>query len=465
MSEAARADELDEATLSRVENVLREASGLTLATSVRRSLSTALTRAAEARKMETGQFLQKLLAREPAMVEAFIEFAVIGETYFFRHPEHLRELARVAIIQTGPFRVWSAGCATGEEAYSISMSLLAAGVPPERVRVMATDISARALQRARSGTYGPWSVRRIEPLMEKRFLSIQGEVVTVSPQACKPVEFHRHNLVQDPAPVSEQNAVFCRNVLIYFPHDVVRQVLAKLIGALSPGGLLFLSPAEVPLTHGMGLELLDANGSPVLRLPLQRGGVSTDGGAWLDPNSRPRLSLPRRVESPLAPAPTSSRPVTPTPAPPAPSKLEAPSPAPPVSDSSDLLRQALAAAREGRYDDAEALAREAARKLVPEAYLLLAMVAEARGELKGAVDAVRKALYLDPQMALGHATLVTLYTRLNRREDAERARQNALRALDGLDDEHQLRGVETMTAGGLRQALAGRGWTGRSGTY
>jgi chemotaxis protein methyltransferase CheR len=76
---------------------------------------------------------------------------------------------------------------------------------------------------------------------------------------------------------------------------------------------------------------------------------------------------------------------------------------------------------------------------------------------------VRKALYLDPQMALGHATLMTLYARLNRREEAERARQNALRALDGLDDEHQLRGVETMTAGGLRQALAARdraGWQG-----
>jgi chemotaxis protein methyltransferase CheR len=84
------------------------------------------------------------------------------------------------------------------------------------------------------------------------------------------------------------------------------------------------------------------------------------------------------------------------------------------------------------------------------------MVSESRGNLNAAVDLVKKALYLDPSMALGHATLVTLYTRLNQREQAERARQNALRVLDGLDDEHQLRGVETMTAGGLRQALAAR---------
>ena len=171
MSEGPRVDSLDEATLSRVEEVLREASGMTLASSVRRSLSTALTRASEARGMEIPAFLQKLLAREPAVVEQFIEYAVIGETYFFRHPEHLRELGRVAALkEDGLFRVWSAGCATGEEAYSIAMTLLAAGLPVERIRVTASDISSRSLQRARAATYGPWSVRRIEPSMERRFL-------------------------------------------------------------------------------------------------------------------------------------------------------------------------------------------------------------------------------------------------------------------------------------------------------
>ncbi|MCP3101735.1 chemotaxis protein CheR, partial [Myxococcus sp. K15C18031901] len=127
------------------------------------------------------------------------------------------------------------------------------------------------------------------------------------------------------------------------------------------------------------------------------------------------------------------------------------------------LARAVEAARAGRHVEAEALAREAAKALVPEAYLLLAMVAEGRGDLNGAVEAVRKALYLEPRLALGHATLVALYGRMERREDAERSRQNALRALDGLDDEQPLRGVEAMTAGGLRQALAPRtqaGWQG-----
>ncbi|MBN1210642.1 MAG: chemotaxis protein CheR [Myxococcaceae bacterium] len=433
---------------------------MTLASSVRRSLGTALTRAAEARGMELSAFLQRLLAREAGVVESFIEYAVIGETYFFRHPEHLRELARVATEkEEGLFRVWSAGCATGEEAYSIAMALLAAGLPAERIRVTASDISSRSLQRARAATYGPWSVRRIEPSMERRFLTPQGDLVMVNSQARRPVEFLRHNLVLDAAPVGDQDAVFCRNVLIYFPPELVRQVLTKLIAALVPGGLLFLAPAELPLTNGLGLEPVEVADTQVMRVPRVKPPPAESRAAPAPPRVTPEVlrKLSGPPPAPARPAPPPA-PITPAPIP--------PSPAPAAADSTardDVLRQALAAAQEGNFDKAEELAREAARKLAPEAYLLLAMVAEARGNLNGAVDLVRKALYLDPQMALGHATLVTLYTRLNRREDAERARQNALRALDGLDDEHQLRGVETMTAGGLRQALAVRsraGWQG-----
>lgn len=444
MSEVARADALDEATLGRVEEVLREASGMTLASSVRRSLSTALTRAAEARGLEIAFFLQRLLARDPAFVESFIEYAVIGETYFFRHPEHLRELARAATLkEDGLYRVWSAGCATGEEAYSIAMTLLAAGLPVERIRVLATDISARSLQRARAATYGPWSVRRIEPAMERRFLTPQGDLVMVNSQARRPVEFLRHNLVLDAAPVADLDAVFCRNVLIYFPHELVKQVLAKLIAVINPGGMLFLAPAEIPLTNGMGLEQIDVQGSPVLRVPRVR---------IVPPEPAP---APKLKSAPPPPAPK-PRPV-PAPAPvPPPMAVVPPKPPANSTGSDDMLRQAHAAAQAGQFDKAEELGREAAKKLMPEAYQLLAMVAEARGNDNEAVDLVRRALYLDPQMALAHATLVTLYTRLSRRKEAERAEQNALRALDGLDDEHLLRGLEPMTAGALRQALASR---------
>ncbi|MCP3141168.1 CheR family methyltransferase [Pyxidicoccus xibeiensis] len=454
MSEAV----LDDATLVRVEEVLRAACGLTLAHSLRRSLETALARAAEEQGLEPAVFLRQLLLRESTAVEGFIDHAVIGETYFFRHPEHLRTLARLATAHEGPFfHVWSAGCASGEEPYSISMALLAAGVPEGRFRVLATDVSGRALQRARDGAYGPWSMRRIEPELEKRFLAARGDQLSVVPQVRRTVDFRRHNLVMDPPPAGGLAAIFCRNVLIYFPQEVVREVLARFIASLAPGGLLFVSPAEVPLTNGLGLETVDAEGSVALRLPHPEW-TRPAAPAAARPPERPRPAPPPRRSAPVAPAAPNV--VVAPPAPPRAEPLSLLERAPATPES---LRRALEAARSGRFEEAEALAREAAKGLVPEAYLLLAMVAEGRGDLNGAVEAVRKALYLEPQLALGHATLVALYGRMDRREDAERARQNALRALDGLDDEHPLRGVEAMTAGGLRQALVPRpqaGWQG-----
>ena len=128
-----------------------------------------------------------------------------------------------------------------------------------------------------------------------------------------------------------------------------------------------------------------------------------------------------------------------------------------------MLARVLMEARRGAQ--AQAQLRQALRLAPrePEAYLLLAMVAESRGDVAGAVAAVRKALYLEPQLAIGHAMLVAMYGQLGQPEEAERARRNALRALEGLDDEVMLRGVESMTVGGLRRALEPAVKQGRSG--
>ncbi|MFY0569175.1 CheR family methyltransferase [Archangium lansingense] len=471
MKDPVRVERLDEATLGGLESVLRVACGMVLAPSVRPSLGTALTRAAESQGMPTADFLQRVLARDTTAVEAFIGYAVIGETYFFRHPEQLRELARVAPSHPGSFLVWSAGCASGEEPYSIAMTLLAAGLPPESIRVVGTDVSGRALLRARQATYSPWSVRRMEPELEKRFLSITPESVSVPPELRARVEFRRHNLVTDPPPVSGAQAVFCRNVLIYFPPEVIPSVMERLVRALAPGGWLFVAPAELPFAKGLGLEEREVDGMPVLRKPVpgEKASTRASRSTPLRVLARTPTSPLRRVQTPSRAAPVSSAPAPEAP-PPAPAvragKALTPPPTPPPSAGPslpDTLERAVAAARAGQFDLAEELARVAARELSPEAYLLLAMVAEGREDVQGAVAAVRKALYLEPQLAIGHAMLVALYGRLGQPEESERARRNALRALEGLDDEHVLRGVEAMTAGGLRRALVPGVRMGKSG--
>ena len=459
MKERGLVERLDEATLSGLESVLRSACGMVLAPSVRRSLSTALTRAAESQGLPTADFLQRLLARDTSAVEVFLGYAVIGETYFFRHPEQLRELARSASLHTGPFLVWSAGCASGEEPYSIAMALLTAGLLPEHIRVVGTDVSGRALDKARQGVYSPWSVRRTELALEKRFLLIRPDSVTVPAEVLARVEFRRHNLVTDPPPLSRAHAIFCRNVLIYFPPEVIPGVVERLVDALAPGGWLFVAPAELPFVRGLGLEEETVDGHPVLRKPLL---VASAPARSSRPGpirfvSRPQSPL-RRVPSPARGIPAVRE---------APAPVQAPPPALPVETNTvsvmEMLERARAAASLGQFDQAEALALLAARELSPEAYLLLAMVSESKGDVAGAVGAVRKALYLEPQLAVGHAMLVALYGQLGQSEEAERARRNALRALEGLDDELILRGVEAMTVGGLRRALEPAVKMGRSG--
>jgi chemotaxis protein methyltransferase CheR len=442
-----KSERLDEATLSRLEEVLRAACGVVLASGVRRSLGTALSRTCEALGVSREACLQQLLAREPATLESFLGFAVIGETYFFRHPEHLRELARQAAASPEPFRVWCAGCASGEEPYSVAMMLRAAGVPAERLRVMGTDVSIRALARARRAVYSSWSVRRIEPELERRFLVSSEEGISVAPEVRPLVEFRRHNLITDRPPLFGVQAVLCRNVLIYFPPELIPGVLDRLVSALAPGGLLLLSPAEVPLARGLGLEEVEAEGVPLLRMPQRKA------------PRRDTPPAPLRLVTPL-PLPATRPPAKPLPLA---RRTPVPAPAQPPAPAPSLLEQARAAAQAGDHARAESLAREAARALSPEAYLLLALVAEARGDAPAAVEAVRKALYLDPQMALAHAMLVPLFERLGQHEEAERARRNALRVLEGVDDEQVLRGVEEMTAGGLRRALAPGMKQGKSG--
>ena len=429
MKEPSRVERLDEVTLTGLESVLRAACGMVLAPSVRRSLSTALTRAAEAQGVPTVDFLQRLLARDTTAVEAFIGYAVIGETYFFRHPEQLRELSRIASVHVGPFVVWSAGCASGEEPYSITMALMAAGLPAENIRVVGTDVSGRALEKARQAVYSPWSVRRMELALERRFLTVRPDSVSVPPEVRARVELRRHNLMTDPPPLLGAQAVFCRNVLIYFPPEAIPGVLERLVAALAPGGWLFLAPAELPFSRGLGLQEQEVEGLPVLRKPLFPPPlVPLPSLGPIRFSSRPPSPLRRTSPARGIPLVREASLAAPPPV------LPRPPPAPPTS-LADTLEQARDAARSGEYARAEELARLAARELSPEAYLLLAMVSSERGDVQGAVMSVRKALYLEPKLASGHAMLVALYGRLGQPEEAERARRNALWALEGLDDE------------------------------
>jgi chemotaxis protein methyltransferase CheR len=258
--------------LVEVERVLEEACGLTLSPGIRRTLGDAFARAARDLRMAPEPFLGRLRAREHRAVTTLVEAAVVGETYFFRHPEQLSAIRQLVIANAPrdrPLSIWSAGCATGEEPYTLAMELLDAGRAGVGDHILATDVSSRALAVAKEARYGEWSLRRLDRAVRVRHFETDPPQVAVRPQIRAMVEFRRHNLVREPSPSTGFDLVVCRNVLIYFNPPTASLVVEKLAVSLAPGGLLVLGPVEVPLAAGKDLERIELEGVTVFRA---RGG-------------------------------------------------------------------------------------------------------------------------------------------------------------------------------------------------
>jgi two-component system CheB/CheR fusion protein len=156
-------------------------------------------------------------------------------------------------------RVWSAGCASGEEAYSIAM-LLAEAIGPEafreRVKIYATDVDEDALNQARHAVYGARTPDDAPaPLLEKYFHR-QDDRYVFNKELRRSVIFGRHDLIQD-APISRVNLLICRNCLMYFNTEAQARILSRFHFALVPSGVLFLGKAETLLAQSATFEPVD----------------------------------------------------------------------------------------------------------------------------------------------------------------------------------------------------------------
>ncbi len=188
----------------------------------------------------------------------------VGETSFLRHWAQLDAVVRLAprVDQGGSLLCWSAGCATGEEPYSLAMVLREAGRAGDRI--IATDTSAERLAWARAARYGDWTLRRVDAARRLRWFRRHGEEWELLPALRDAVEFRRHDLAAEPPPWTF-DVVLCRNVLIYFNPGQARRAAAALLEAVRPGGLLVLGPVELPAAEGLPVEWVEQDGATVLR--------------------------------------------------------------------------------------------------------------------------------------------------------------------------------------------------------
>jgi chemotaxis methyl-accepting protein methylase len=187
-----------------------------------------------------------------AVVHALLQAVSVGETFFFRHPEHFRWIASELLpelLSNGrtEVRIWSAGCATGEEAYSLAACLLdlLPWPPTVKVEVLGTDLLERNLAAARVALYGQWSRRASGPMLHPLFVEKEGkgDRVAVLDRVRSVTSFRLHNLLE-PAP-GQFDLILCRNVLVYFSPEAVGTAVKHLAGALAPGGALLFGSMDL----------------------------------------------------------------------------------------------------------------------------------------------------------------------------------------------------------------------------
>lgn len=226
-----------------------------------------------------------------------LDLVTINETYFFREEYQLRALKNEllpALFRPGEgedprlsrdrLSIWSAGCSTGEEPYSIAMTVLDAGVPSScEVRIFGSDISRRCVAAARRGVYGPSSFRATSAEVRRRWFHERPDGSHVADTVRALCHFGHLNLLDAAraAVVGRVDIIFCRNVLIYFDDVSRRRVIDMFYDRLLPGGFLLLGHSESLLNVSTAFELVHLKEDLVYRKPRGRtvngGGVF---GAW-----------------------------------------------------------------------------------------------------------------------------------------------------------------------------------------
>jgi chemotaxis protein methyltransferase CheR len=366
-----------------------------------------------------------------------LPLVTVGKTSFFRDERQFRALEALlpgllARARGGGRRlaIWSAGCATGEEPYSIAMTAAAAGAEPEHLDLLATDVNPEAVAHAARGAYDERRAREVPGPLRERHFDRDGDRYHVRASLRRLIAAIRpHNLVSGtmPRPEGGWDVIFCRNVIIYFDTPTTQHVLTHFLHALAPGGYLFLGYSESLFRIFDGFELTEVAGAFLYRRPET---VRTT------PLPAPR---PVRPVMPLPSAPPVVRHVALPPAAPQriPTPAPLPAPQPPLAPQ-EYLDAAVALFAEGRFGAARELLERLLEKggedlavrltlanlygilrqvdrarecyvaalqlesLSAEAHLFFGIHLLAEGETEPAALELSRALFLDPDLALAH---------------------------------------------------------------
>ena len=400
----------------------------------------------------------------------------IGETHFFRDEKlfmGIKDTVLPAVIEKNKTRkklwIWSAGCATGEEAYSISILInryFSHRLQDWDIRITGTDINRSFLHQAVNGVYTEWSFRGTPGEIRQDCFYRNQNSWHIQPEHQKNVFFQYHNLVSMPVPSIFHNLfsfdiIFCRNVMIYFDSKTIQKLIRKFQESLVPDGWLVVGHADHNIRYfgsfktvmlpgtsfyqntAGNSEMVLNNGAGIFKTPLPAGlDITGKTGPADEPKSRSSTFAPgQRVA------------------------LDGTGKSKQSGDrQAEVLKQRLsekkspdlpaltALINQGRWEDASLLC-EALLKATPvdaTLYLLSAFILEQKGLANDAVASLRKALYLDRKFVVGHYHLGLLHQNLGDLKKAEKSFDNVINLLQDYDENYNFELADGISAGELK---------------
>lgn len=398
--------------------------------------------------------LSSTLTRE--QIETLASHLTIAETYFWREPqvfEALRDQILPELIRSREkgdkrLRIWSAGCATGEEPYSIAIVLrqILPALEDWHITLLATDINPRILRRAAAGVYGAWSFRNAPPGFKERYFSRKDDgKFEIRPEIRRMVAFGYLNLAEDiyPSPMNNTNTmdlIFCRNVLMYFGPERARQVGQNLYHSLVPGGWLMVSATELSQQLFPQFASVQFSGAIVYRKNSEKN---------RPPAVFPLEALPPQ-RNPVQQPPSQPRPRERTRPP-----TEAMETVREAASPPDAALAVRSLANQGKLGEALAACESAisADKLNPGLYYLCATILQEQNRESEAFAALKRTLYLDPDFVLAHFALGNLARRQGNTAASKKHFKNALALLSAYDPQDNLPEAEGLTASRLKEII------------
>jgi chemotaxis protein methyltransferase CheR len=378
-------------------------------------------------------------------MEILAAHLTIGETYFFREKRSLDilqeriapDLIRAHASRGRPIRIWSAGCATGEEPYSIAivLSKLMAGVKHGDIEILATDINTRSLHKASQGIYSSWSFRGTPPWVRRACFEIAAnDRAAINSDLKKMVRFEPLNLTDDDyAPLSNYSGgfdvIFCRNVLMYFTPMSMRKVIRQLYRYLAADGWLIVSAAETSQELFSEFATVSLGDVTLYRKTIAR----LPAALALPYDEVPGLSEEGCYEAAgqMAVVLVSQN----------------------GRDAEAMFLLARNCANQGKLAEALAWCDKsiAVDKLAARAHYLRATILQEQNSITEALLALRHAVYAEPQFVLGHFALGNLTLKHGMPKESQKHFENVLLLLARYGPEDIVPESDGLSAGRLRE--------------